>query len=117
MTTLHNKVRLIGNVGQQPEIRTFDSDVKLARLSLATVDRRRDFTGEYVSETTWHNLVAWGRHAEVIGKYVGKGREIMVGGTLINRSYMDKNGDRRYLSEIRISEIKLLGSPGDRPNQ
>ncbi|HQP46965.1 MAG TPA: single-stranded DNA-binding protein [Flexilinea sp.] len=110
MTTLQNKVRLIGNVGQQPEIRTFDSGAKLARLSLATVDRRKNFTGEYVSETTWHNLVAWGRHAELIEQYVVKGKEIMIGGTLVNKSYMDKNGDKRYLSEIRISEIKLLGS-------
>ena len=86
MTTLQNKVRLIGNVGQQPEIRTFDSGAKLARLSLATVDRRKNFTGEYVSETTWHNLVAWGRHAELIEQYVVMGKEIMSGGTLVNKS-------------------------------
>ncbi len=109
MTTLSNQVQLIGNVGQQPEIKTFENGGKLARVSLATNEKRKNATGEYITETTWHNLVFRGKHAEVVEKYVEKGKEILVEGKIVNRSYEDKNGDKRYITEIQVLNFKFLG--------
>ena len=110
MSTIRNKVQLIGNVGNTPEITNLDTSKKVARLSLATNDYYRNQKGESVQDTQWHNLVAWNKNAELIEKYVAKGKEIAIEGKLISRSYEDKQGNKRYVTEILVSEILLLGS-------
>jgi single-strand DNA-binding protein len=110
MGTLKNNVQLIGNVGQEPTIATLESGKKVARLSLATNESYRDNKGEKQSTTDWHNLVAWGKTADIIEKYVTKGKEIAIGGKLTSRSYEDKEGIKRYVTEVVANELLLLGS-------
>lgn len=107
---MRNKVQLIGNLGGVPELKTFNGSGKMARVGLATSEKYRNAKGEYVSETTWHNLVIWGKQAEAAEKLMKKGTEIAVSGKIVNRSYEDKDGRKRYLSEIRVDEFILLGS-------
>ena len=109
MSTLKNKVQLIGHVGNDPEIKTFDGGKKLAKLTIATNESYKNEKGEKVEETQWHNLVAWGKTAEIIEKYVVKGKEIAIEGKLTHRSYEDKNGEKRYVTEVVIDEVLLLG--------
>ena len=109
MSTLRNKVQLIGNVGNDPEIKTFDGGKKLAKLTIATNENYKNEKGEKVEETQWHNLVAWGKTADIIEKYVVKGKEIAIEGKLTHRSYEDKNGEKRYVTEVVIDEVLLLG--------
>ena len=109
MSTLRNKVQLIGHVGNDPEIKTFDGGKKLAKLNVATNESYKNDKGEKVEETQWHNLVAWGKTAEIIEKYVVKGKEIAIEGKLTHRSYEDKNGEKRYVTEVVIDEVLLLG--------
>jgi len=109
MSTLRNKVQLIGHVGNDPEIKTFDGGKKLAKLAIATNESYKNEKGEKVEETQWHNLVAWGKTAEIIEKYVVKGKEIAIEGKLTHRSYEDKNGEKRYVTEVVIDEDLLLG--------
>lgn len=111
MNTLRNSVRLFGNVGQDPEIKTFDNGNKLAKLSLATTEKFRDSKGEITEETTWHNLVVWGKQAETIEKYVKKGEKLIIEGRLTNRSYEAKDGSKKYITEIVVNEFLLAGSP------
>ena len=110
MSTLKNKVQLIGNVGISPTITELENGKKVARLSLATNENYKDGKGERQTDTNWHTLVAWGKAADIIEKYVTKGREIAIGGKLSTRSYDDKDGNKRYVTEVIISEILLLGS-------
>ncbi|APU67119.1 single-stranded DNA-binding protein [Christiangramia fulva] len=110
MRTIRNKVQLIGNVGNPPEIRNLESGKKVASFSLATNYNYRTSSGEKVQETQWHNLVAWGKAAEIIETHVGKGKEIAVEGKLSSRSYEDQEGVKRYVTEIMVSEILLLGN-------
>jgi single-strand DNA-binding protein len=110
MSTLRNKVQLIGKAGNDPEIKSFDNDRKLASLSLATNEIYRNDKGDKVEETQWHKIAAWGKTAEIIEKYVTKGKEIAVEGKLVHRSFDDKNGEKRYVTEIVVSELVLLGS-------
>jgi single-strand DNA-binding protein len=109
MSTLRNKVQLIGHVGNDPEIKTFDGGKKLAKLNVATNESYKNDKGEKVEETQWHNLVAWGKTADIIEKYVVKGKEIAIEGKLTHRSYEDKNGEKRYVTEVVIDEVLLLG--------
>ncbi len=109
MSTLKNKVQLIGHVGNDPEIKTFDGGKKLAKLSIATNESYKNEKGEKVEETQWHNLVAWGKTAEIIEKYVVKGKEIAIEGKLTHKSYEDKNGEKRYITEVVIDELLMLG--------
>jgi len=108
MSTLKNQVQLIGHVGQDPEIKSFEGEKKLASLSIATKDSYKNDKGEKVEETQWHRISAWGKTAELIEKYVTKGKEIAVQGKLTHRSYDDKNGDKRYITEVVVSELVLL---------
>ena len=110
MNTLRNKVQLIGNLGNNPEIITLDSGKKLAKLSLATNESYKNQQGEKITNTEWHNLVAWGKTADIIEKYVQKGNEIAIEGKLTNRSYDDKDGTKRFITEVVVSEILLLGN-------
>ena len=108
MSTLKNQVQLIGHVGQEPEIKTFEGDKKLANLSIATNEVYKNDKGEKVEETQWHRITAWGKTAELIEKYVTKGKEIAVQGKLTHRSYDDKNGEKKYVTEVIVSELHLL---------
>ena len=109
MSNLRNKVQLIGNVGQEPSTTNLDNGKKVARLSLATNENYKNSKGEKVQATDWHTVVAWGKTAEIIENYVSKGKEIAVEGKLTSRSYEDKEGVKRYVTEVLASEILLLG--------
>jgi single-strand DNA-binding protein len=110
MNALKNKVQLIGNLGKAPEVKTLESGKKLAKFSVATSETYRNAKGEKVQETQWHNLVAWGKVAEVVEKYLDKGKEVAIEGKLLNRSYTDKDGTKKYVSEIQVNELLMLGS-------
>ncbi len=110
MYALKNKVQLIGHVGNQPDVRTTESGKKLTRFNVATNEVYRNARGEKVTETQWHNLVAWGKVAEIAEKFLSKGREVAVEGKLINRSYTDKEGNKKYITEIQVNELLLLGA-------
>ena len=110
MTTLRNSVRLIGRVGQTPEIKNLDNGRKLAKLSIATNEVYFNKEGEKITQTYWHNLIAWGKTAEIIENYVEKGKEIAVEGKLINRTYDAQDGSKRYITEVQINELVMLGS-------
>ena len=109
MNTLRNKVQLIGNLGNDPEIITLDSGKKLAKFSLATNGSYKDANGEKQTKTEWHNLVAWNKTAELIENYVKKGQEIAIEGKLTSRSYDDKEGIKKYITEVVVNELLLLG--------
>jgi len=109
MYALKNKVQLIGNLGGAPEIKTTETGKKLARFSIATDEVYRNAKGDKVKETTWHNLVAWGKIAGIVEKYLNKGSEIAVEGKLISRSYT-KDGVKKYITEVQVNELLMLGS-------
>jgi single-strand DNA-binding protein len=106
---LKNKVQLIGRVGQQPDVRTTESGHRLARFSIATNEVYHNAKGDKVTDTQWHNLVAWGKMAETAGKFLLKGKEVAIEGKLIHDSYTDKNGVKKYVTEVQVTEILLLG--------
>ena len=110
MGTLRNQVQLIGNVGQEPTITNLESGRKVARFSLATNEFYKKDKGEKVQTTEWHTVVAWGKTADLIENYVVKGKELALSGKLKSRSYEDKEGVTRYVTEIEASEILLMGS-------
>ncbi len=109
MNALKNKVQLIGNLGGSPEIKTLDSGKKMARFSIATNENYRNAKGEKVVETQWHNLVAWGKVAEIVEKYLSKGKEVVIEGKLITRSYNDKQGAKKSVTEIEVNELLMMG--------
>ena len=106
---MKNRVQLIGNVGNDPEIKTLENGKKLAHLTIATNDHYTNDKGQKVEQTEWHRVTAWGKTAEIIEKFVVKGKEVAIDGKLTHRSYDDKNGDKRYITEVVASEIMLLG--------
>lgn len=109
MYSLKNKVQLIGHLGNNPEVKETESGKKLARFSIATNEIYRNAKGEKIKETTWHNLVAWGKIAGIAEKYLVKGSEVAIEGKLINRSYTDKTGTKKYISEVEVNELVMLG--------
>ena len=106
--SIRNKVTLIGRTGKDVEIVKFENG-KLAKVSLATTDHYTNALGEKVEETQWHSLSAGGKLADIMEKYVEKGKEIAVEGKVIYRTYDDKDGVKRYITEIRVEELVLLG--------
>ena len=110
MNTLRNKVQLIGNLGNTPEIITLDSGKKLAKFSIATNENYKNAQGEKVTETQWHNIIAWNKTAEIAERFLEKGKEVAVEGKLTTRSYNDKDGNKRYVTEVVINELLLLGT-------
>ena len=110
MNALKNKVQLIGNLGMDPEIKILEGEKKLAKMSIATNNSYKNAQGELVKETQWHNLIAWGKTAEIFEKHIKKGREIAVEGKLINRNFIDKEGLKRYVTEIQVNEVIILGN-------
>ena len=109
MNALKNKVQLIGNLGQDPEIVTLDNGNKLAKFSIATSESYKNAQGKKVEETQWHNIVAWGKVAEIVENYLIKGKQVAVEGKLTHRSYETKAGEKRYVTEVRCNELLLLG--------
>ena len=116
MNALRNKVQLIGNLGNNPEIIQLESGRKLAKFSMATNEVYKNSQGEKVTDTQWHNIVAWGKTAEIVEKYAGKGKEIAIEGKLTSRSYETKESEKRYVTEVIASEILLLGSKDENAN-
>jgi len=108
MNALRNKVQLIGRLGQDPEIVNFENGKQLAKFSLATDDSYKDQNGQRVERTDWHNVVIWGNLVKVVENYVTKGKEIAVEGKLTTRSWEDKEGIKRYTTEIVCNELLLL---------
>jgi single-strand DNA-binding protein len=110
MNTLRNSVRLVGNLGMDPDVKSFDNNKKLARLSLATSETYKNDKGEKVTETQWHNLVIWGAQAKFAEDNLKKGDEVAIEGKLTNRNYTDKDGNKRYFCEVVVNDfIKLNG--------
>ncbi len=109
MKNIANQVQLIGRLGMDPEIKTFDNGSTLARMSIATDASYKNGKGEKVEDTHWHNLVAWGKTAELAQRLLAKGKEVAVEGSLVNRSYQDKEGNTRYITEVRVSQFLLFG--------
>lgn len=110
MYALKNKVQLIGNLGNTPEVKNTESGKKLARFSVATNESYRNAKGEKIIETQWHNLIAWGKVADIAEKYLAKGTEVAIEGKLITRNYTGKDGNKKYVTEIQVKELLLLGS-------
>ena len=110
MNALRNKVQLIGNLGMNPEIKIVNGGKKLAKMSIATNESYKNAKGEFVKETQWHNLIAWGKTADIIEKYLKKGSEVAIEGKLINRNYTDKEGIKKYITEIQVSDFLMVGS-------
>ena len=110
MNTLRNKVQLIGNLGNNPEIITLDSGKKIAKFSIATNETYKNTQGEKITETQWHNVIAWNKTAEIVERYLEKGKEVAIEGKLTSRSYDDKEGNKRYITEIVVNELLMLGS-------
>ena len=109
MNTLRNKVQLIGNLGNDPEIINLESGKTLAKFAIATNESYKNANGERITDTQWHNIVAWGKTAEIVEKYVGKGKEVAIEGKLTSRSYETKDGEKRYITEVVCNELLMLG--------
>jgi single-strand DNA-binding protein len=110
MYALKNKVQLIGNLGGKPEVKNTENGKKLATFNLATSESYRNAKGEKISETQWHRIVAWGKVADIAEKYLDKGKEVAIEGKLVNRSYTDKEGNKKYITEVQINELLMLGT-------
>jgi single-strand DNA-binding protein len=106
---MKNRVQLIGRVGQDPEVKNLEGGKKVATITIATNDAYYKDNGDKVEQTEWHRVTAWGKTAEIIEKYVTKGKEIAIEGKLMHRSYDDKNGEKRYVTDIVVNEVLLLG--------
>lgn len=112
MNALRNKVQLIGRLGQDPEIRTLESGKKVAHFNLATNESYRNSEGTKIDETTWHSIVAWNGLAELTSRYLSKGKEVCIEGRISYRSYTDKNGIQKNITEIVASDLVMLGQGG-----
>ena len=112
MNALRNKVQLIGRLGQEPEITTFPDGNKIAKLSMATDDSYKDKNGQKVERAYWHTIIVRGGLVKVVESYVQKGQEIAIEGKLTNRSWEDKDGNKRYTTEILCNELLMLSKNG-----
>ncbi len=108
MNTLRNKVQLIGNLGNDPEIINLESGKTLAKFSIATNESYKNAQGEKITDTQWHNIVAWGRTATLVEKYLQKGKEVAIEGKLTSRSYETSAGEKRYVTEVVCNELLML---------
>ncbi len=110
MNTLRNNVQLIGHLGQKPEIITLESGKKLAKFSVATNENFTNAQGEKVEKTDWHKIIAWNKTAELAEMFLDKGKQIALSGKLSQRTWDDKDGNKRYTTEIICNELVFLGS-------
>ncbi len=108
-----NKVILVGNLGKDPELRYTPSGAAVATFPLATTERYKDREGQQQEKTEWHNVVAWRGLAEIIGKYLNKGRQVYIEGRIQTRKYQDRDGNDRYITEIVADNMQMLGNRGD----
>ena len=108
MNSLRNRVNLIGNLGQDPEIKTLENGKKVTKFTLATSDDFKNAEGQKIKETTWHNVVAWNGTADVAARFLKKGGQVAVEGRIVYRNYEDKNGVTRYVTEIVIHDLLFL---------
>lgn len=109
MKNLRNSVQLIGRLGKDPEVKQLTSGKTLTTFSVATSDSYKNAQGEKVEDTQWHNIVAWGKTAEIAGEYLKKGQEVAIEGKLVHRSYETNAGDKRYVTEINCNELLMVG--------
>ena len=109
MNSLRNKVQLIGNLGNDPEIINLESGKTLAKFAIATNESYKNANGEKITDTQWHNVVAWGKTATIAEKYLMKGKEVAIEGKLTSRSYETKEGEKRYITEVVCNELLMLG--------
>ena len=109
MNTLKNSVRLVGNLGMDPEVKSFENDRKLAKIAIATNETYKNDKGEKVTDTQWHNLVLWGAQAKLAEQILRKGDEIAIEGKLASRSYVDKDGIKRYVTEVVVNDFLKIG--------
>ena len=109
MNTLKNNVRLVGNLGMDPEVKNFDNNRKLAKIAIATNETYKNDKGEKVTDTQWHNLVLWGAQARLAEDLLRKGDEVAIEGKLASRSYVDKDGNKRYVTEVVVNEFLKVG--------
>jgi single-strand DNA-binding protein len=108
-----NKAILIGNLGRDPEIRYTPSGQAVASFTIATSEKWRDKDGQMQERTDWHNIVCWGRQAELANQYLKKGRPVYIEGRIQNRSYDDKEGNKKYISEVIVQRLQFLGGRPD----
>ena len=108
-----NKVIIIGRLGSDPEVKTISSGQNVAKLSIATSDNWTDQSGQKQERTEWHRIVAWGRLADLCGKYLSKGRQVYLEGRLQTRSWEDQQGQKKYTTEIVANTIQFLGAAGE----
>jgi single-strand DNA-binding protein len=109
-----NKVTLIGNLGKEPEVQTLEGGIAVAKFSLATTESYKDDKGALHSETEWHNVVLWRGLADLAGKYLRKGSHIYLEGKMKTRSYEDKDGNKKYVTEIIAESFIMLDKPTDK---
>lgn len=117
MNSLRNRVNLIGNLGQDPEMKTLENGKKVAHFTLATKDGYKTADGQKVDETTWHNIVAWNGLAETATKFLKKGKEVAVEGRIVYRSYEDKKGVTKNITEIVLNDLVLLRSSKEKAKE
>ncbi|MCU0455760.1 MAG: single-stranded DNA-binding protein [Bacteroidales bacterium] len=110
MNALRNRVMLLGNLGQDPEIKNLENGKKVVHFTLATKEDYKNTDGQKVKETTWHNITAWNGLAEVASKYLRKGQEVLVEGRIVYRTYEDKKGITKNVTDIVLSDLQLLRS-------
>jgi len=110
MPEIKNKVQLVGRLGNKPDIRVTDKGRKYARFSIATNEFYKNAKGEAVESTYWHNIVAWGKVAEKAEQYLNKGSEVSVEGKLVSKTYTDKEGNKRFATEVDINQLELVNS-------
>lgn len=113
MNTVRNKVQLLGTLGNHPEIKTLETGKKIARFSIATHQVYRNIKGEKVTDTQWHNIIVWGKLAEIAERHLTKGKEVLVEGKIVYRTYNDKEGQKKYVTEIQVDEMLLLGGAAE----
>jgi len=109
MNAMKNKIQLIGHVGNDPEVKALEGGKKLVNFTIATNDYYINDKGEKIEQTEWHRVTAWGKVAEIIEKYVTKGKEVAIEGKLTHRTYDDKDGNKRYVTDVVVNDILLLG--------
>ncbi|TVR81233.1 MAG: single-stranded DNA-binding protein [Saprospirales bacterium] len=110
MTHLSNQVQLIGHLGADPEIITFDNGNNLCKIDIAVNEYFKDKSGEVQKKTQWHKVIAWGKTAELMNRLLKKGSKVAVSGKIVNRSYEDKNGDTRYLTQVQADQFLNLSA-------
>jgi single-strand DNA-binding protein len=109
MNSIRNRVQLIGKLGANPEIKALEGKKRLARFNIATNESYKNNKGEKVTETQWHTIIAWDKNADLVEKFLEKGKDVAIEGKLINRNYVDKDGVKKYIVEIQMNEMVLLG--------